>query len=107
MLNTTICLKLFKFETICRQFYYLKKDIMWNGCEVSDNLMHNCHQKSKTWMCVNPNNVSTNRRKIQHEQHEQMKFNENFSRLVFRNIIKDLTRELKLIRERKKTIKMG
>ena len=80
---------------------YLKKDIMWNGCEVLDNWMHNCHQKSKTWMCVNPNNVSTNIRKI---QHEQMKFNENFSRLV---IIKDLTRELKVIRERKKLLKWG
>ena len=83
---------------------YLKKDIMWNGCEVSDNLMHNCHHKSITWICVNPNKVSTNRRQIQNEQCEhqsQMKCNDNFASLVFSNIIKDLTRELTIIIEQK------
>ena len=63
----------------------LTKDIMWNGSEVSDNLMNTCHEKLVTWLCVNPNKISTTRRKIKNEQCEQqaqIKFNYNFESLM-------------------------
>ena len=36
-----------------------------------------------------------------------MKFNENLSRLEFKNLIKDLIRQIKLLRERKQKLKWG
>ena len=70
--------------------------------------MNNLHRKSVTWLCVNPNKISTTRRQIQNEQCEQqaqIKFNYNFESLMLRNFIIDLTIELKLLTYKKKRLK--
>ena len=46
-----IC-KMKKDPQLCR--WALKKDIMWNGSEVSDKLMNTGHAKSVKWLCVIP-----------------------------------------------------
>ena len=38
----------------------LKKDIMWNGCEISNKSMNVCCEKPLHWLCVNPNDISIN-----------------------------------------------
>ena len=83
-MNYLIC-KMKKDPQLC--ISALKKDIMWNGSEVSDNLMNTCHEKSVKWLCVNPNKISTNRRQIKNEQCEQQAqiiFNCNFESLMLR-----------------------
>lgn len=38
----------------------LKKDIMWNVCEISNRSLNVCHEQTLHWFCVNPNEISIN-----------------------------------------------
>ena len=100
-MNYLIC-KMKKDPQLC--ISALKKDIMWNGSEVSDNLMNTSHQKSVTWLCVNPNKISTTRRQIQNEQCEQQAqiiFNCNFESLMLRiQVLKYQKKSLQLLRRK-------
>ena len=91
-MNYLIC-KMKKDPQLC--ISALKKDIMWNGSEVSDNLMNTGHAKSVKWLCVNPNKMSTNRRQIKNI------FNCNFESLMLRiQVLKYQKKRLQLLRRK-------
>ena len=96
-----IC-KMKKDPQLCR--WALKKDIMWNGSEVSDKLMNTGHAKSVKWLCVNPKKLSTKRRQIKNEQCEQKEkniFNCNFESLMLRiQVLKYQKKRLQLLRRK-------
>ena len=45
----------------------LKKDIMWNGCEISNKSVNVFYEKPLHWLCVNPNEICINIRNKKNE----------------------------------------
>jgi hypothetical protein len=78
----------------------LKRDIMWNGCEVSHSFMNIVHEKSVQWLCVNPNEISTNIRHIQNEQCEEQ------SKNIFNCNIESLMLRIKVLKYKKKRLQL-
>ena len=78
----------------------LKRDIMWNGCEVSDSFMNIGHEKSVQWLCVNPNEISTNIRHIKNEHCEEK------SKNIFNCNIESLMLRIKVLKYKKKRLQL-
>ena len=49
----------------------LKKDIMWNGCLISDPFTNTVYEKPLQWFCVNPKEISTNKRHTKDKRCEE------------------------------------